>query len=210
MPTQSWSQLKPHLQRLTKDELVQILRDLYRLNADNKVFLATRFLATTGAEMAEPYRKIIRQVFNPDRGEPSLQLGAARKALNDFKKACADPLAVIDFMLYYVEQGVICTNTYGDIHAAFYDSLLSVFDNAMDALARIDDMDARERFRPRINNIIRDTAGMGWGFHDGLLEGAGAFLDEEWVYFGMSSFSSASTSGSERTGESVTPFGECK
>ena len=50
MSTQSahpWSHLKPHLQRLDKDALVLLLRDLYALNADNKVFLSTRFLATS-------------------------------------------------------------------------------------------------------------------------------------------------------------------
>lgn len=175
-----FTHLKPHLQRLTKDELVQLLRDLYRLNADNKVFLSTRFLATTPEEMAEPYRKVIRQVFNPDRGHPSLKIGVARKALNDFKKACADPIAVIDFMLYYVEQGVICTNNYGDIHAAFYDSLISVFGNAMEEYAKLDDPVVRERFRTRIFKMVRDTADVGWGFHDGLVELAAITLNDEW------------------------------
>jgi hypothetical protein len=92
MPTPTWSHLKPHLQRLEKQELLVLLRELYGLNADNRVFLATRFIPVAPEQMAEPYRKIIRQVFNPDRGHPSLQLSAARKALNDFKKACNDPL----------------------------------------------------------------------------------------------------------------------
>jgi|GEM_PF-1715929 len=116
----SWSRLKPHLDRLDKDALVGLLRDLYALNADNKVFLSTRFLAASPEELSAPYRRIVKQVFNPDRGTPSLRLSAARKALNDFRKACADPLQMLDFMLFYVEQGVICTSTYGDIDAPFY------------------------------------------------------------------------------------------
>ncbi|MBP7964375.1 MAG: hypothetical protein KBG20_13450 [Caldilineaceae bacterium] len=181
MPTQSWSHLKPHLQRLEKEKLVQILGDLYKLNADNKVFLATRFLATTPEEMAEPYRKIIRQVFNPDgRGHPSLQLGVARKALNDFKKACADPVAVIDFMLFYVEQGVLCTNTYGDIDAPFYDSLLSVYVKATDLVEEIDDPEVFEPLHARFLTIIRDTRDIGWSFHDGIVEASMAILEAEW------------------------------
>lgn len=181
MPAQSWSRLKPHIQRLEKDELVQLLRDLYRLNADNKVFLATRFLSATPDEMAEPYRKIVRQVFNPDgRGFPSLQLGTARKALNDFKKACADPVAVIDFMFFYVEQGVICTNTYGDIDAPFYNSLLSVYRSATELFANIDDPAVIELLHPRFLDIIRDTRDIGWGFHDGILEFSAEILEAEW------------------------------
>lgn len=173
MPTQSsptWSHLKPHLQRLDTVALVALLRDMYALNPDNKVFLSTRFLAASPEELAEPYRKIIRQVFNPDRGRPTFKLSTARKALNDFKKACADPLAVIDFMLFYVEQGVICTNTYGDIDEPFYTSLHSVYRSAAELAATTGTPDVIEQFRPRFLDIVRDTGNIGWGFHDALAE----------------------------------------
>jgi hypothetical protein len=149
------------------------------LNADNRLFLTTRLLAATPAEMAEPYRKVIRQVFNPDRGHPSLQLGMARKALNDFKKVCADPLAVIDFMLYYVEQGVVCTNTYGDIDEPFYISLASVYRSAADRTAKTKNSDVIEQFRPRFLAIVWDTDNIGWGFHDELAEIYEEFLPDE-------------------------------
>ncbi len=178
-PSPSWSHLKPHLQRLDKDALVALLRDMYALNADNKIFLSTRFLAASPEELAEPYRKIIRQVFNPDRGHPSLQLGLARKALNDFKKACADPLQVIDFMLFYVEQGIICTNTYGDIDEPFYNSLHSVYHSAAELAATTGAPDVIEQFRPRFLDIVRDTGNIGWGFHDALVETYEEILPDE-------------------------------
>lgn len=87
-PTYTWTHVKAQLRNLEKDDFLRLLHDLYALNADNRLFLTTRLLAGTPAEMVAPYRKAISQVFNPDRGHPSLQLGAARKALNDFKKAC--------------------------------------------------------------------------------------------------------------------------
>ncbi|MDQ1301761.1 MAG: hypothetical protein QG637_1683 [Chloroflexota bacterium] len=169
-PTPSWAKLKSRLSALDKDMLLALLRDLYALNADNKVFLTTRFLAATPEELTAPYRRVVRQVFNPDRGVPSLQLGAARKALNDFRKACADPRQVIDFMLFYVEQGVICTNSYGDIDAPFYDSLLAAYRNAAQLVAGIKDPDLIEPFQPRFQKIISNTRNIGWGFHDGLID----------------------------------------
>lgn len=183
MPTQpspAWSRLKSHLQRLDKDALLALLRDLYALNADNKVFLATRFLAASASpeELAAPYRKIVKQVFNPDRGTPSFRLSAARKALNDFKKACADPLQVLDFMLFYVEEGVICTNTYGDIDAPFYDGLLSVYQDAAELVDKMAAPMVIEQFRPRFADIVRDTGNIGWGFHDGLSDLYWEFLPE--------------------------------
>ncbi len=173
MPTQpspSWSKLKSRLSALDKDALLALLRDLYALNADNKVFLTTRFLAATPEELAAPYRRVVRQVFNPARGAPSLQLAAARKALNDFKKACADPAAVVEFILFYVEQGVICTNNYGDIDAPFYDGLLSAYQDAAELASKLADSALIEQFRPRFAKIVRHTGNIGWGFHDGLEE----------------------------------------
>jgi hypothetical protein len=181
MPTQpapSWSKLKSRLSALDKGALLALLRDLYALNADNKVFLTTRFLAATSEELAAPYRRIVRQVFNPDRGMPSLQLAVARKALNDFRKACADPRQIIDFMLFYVEQGVICTNSYGDIDAPFYESLLSVYNNAAELASKLADPTMIEQFRSRFAQIVQDTGNIGWGFHDGLGDVYWTFLPE--------------------------------
>ncbi len=169
-PTHAWSQVKIHIINLENEELILLVRGLHALNADNKVFLATRLLATTPAEMAEPYRKVIRQVFNPNRELPSLQLSAARKALNDFKKACADPVAVVDLMLFYVEQGVICTNNYGDIDEPFYNSLASIYRNAAELAGRVADLTVIDQFEPRFAGIVSDTSGIGWGFHDELQE----------------------------------------
>ncbi|MFZ1597720.1 MAG: hypothetical protein WAW26_17880 [Anaerolineae bacterium] len=179
-PTYTWTHVNARLRNLEKDDFLRLLHDLYALNADNRLFLTTRLLAGTPAEMVAPYRKAISQVFNPDRGHPSLQLGAARKALNDFKKACQDRLLVIDFMLFYVEQGVVCTRTYGDIDAPFYNSLLSVYRSAAELVSEINDPAQIEAFKPRFQAIIRDTREIGWGFHDGLIDIYTNVLPTDW------------------------------
>lgn len=56
-PSQSWSHLKTHLQRLDKEALLLLLRDLYALNADSKVFLSGHFLVATPEELMAPYRR---------------------------------------------------------------------------------------------------------------------------------------------------------
>lgn len=176
----TWSHLKPHLQRLERAELLALLRELYALNADNKVFLSTRLLSGTPDEIAEPYRQIIRQVFNPDRGLPSLRLSVARKALNDFKKASRDPLLTIDLMLFYVEQGVICTNTYGDINESFYRSLVSAYHSAAQLAMEIKDPDLVDALQPRFQEIVGDTQNMGWGFHEALIDVYTGVLPTYW------------------------------
>jgi hypothetical protein len=106
MPTNpSWSRIRNHLLTLNRDDLLKVIQDLYKLNNDNKVFLNSHLGMGDPETLVQPYRKTIKQVFNPDRGFPSLSLRSARKALNDFKKASANPEAIVDMMLYYVEQG---------------------------------------------------------------------------------------------------------
>lgn len=168
--TPGWKDVRAELSQLPKEGLVALLHQLYGLNADNKVFLATKLGMLTSEEMVEPYRNIIRAEFNPTRGFPPLRLRTARKAVNDFKKASSDPSAVVDLMLYYVEQGVICTNNYGDIDEAFYNSHESMFAAAMDLLNAVDEPELYEQFRSRAEQILYKTRHIGWGFHDALTD----------------------------------------
>lgn len=77
-------------------------------------------------------------------------------------------MAVVDLMIFYVEQGVICTNKYGDIDENFYSSLESVYADAVTPLRRLDNPDLIEHFRPRLERIVHDTSRIGWGFHEEL------------------------------------------
>jgi hypothetical protein len=162
----SWSRIKSHFLTLSKDELLKVIQDLYQLNNDNKVFINSHLGLGDSETLAQPYRKVIKQVFNPDRGFPSLSLQAARKALNDFKKASASPEAIVDMMIFYVEQGVVCTLNYGDINEAFYSSLERLFEDAITLLNKKGNPEMAEAFRPRIERILADTSVIGWGFHD--------------------------------------------
>ena len=166
----TWSQIKKQLANLEAKELLDIIGDLYKLNQANKVFLISRLGPGNVEELTEPYRRAIKREFNPDRGYPRINVGAARKALNDFKKSSADPVAVADLMIFYVEQGVICTNNYGDIDERFYSSLESVYADAVALLRQLGSHELIEQFRPRLKRIMSDTSGIGWGFHDELTD----------------------------------------
>lgn len=166
----TWTTIKRALVDLDQAALIELVRDLYQLNSDNKVFLSSRLTSVDVQTLAEPYRKVIRDQFNPARGFPKLNLRAARKALNDFKKACCDAAAVADLLIYYVEQGVICTNKYGDIEESFYNSLESVYSEAIDVIIKQDDAALAEQFYPRMRRIVHNTSNIGWGFHDYLAD----------------------------------------
>ncbi len=168
LPT--WSEIKRTLAELDQRALLALVGELYKLNNDNKVFLTSRFTEVDPQTLAEPYRKTIREQFNPARGFPKLNLRAARKAVNDFKKSCSDPAAIADLMLYHVEQGVICTQTYGDIDEKFYASVESVYAEAIRVIVESGNPELADHLRSRAQNIVRNTRDMGWGFHDALVE----------------------------------------
>lgn len=170
MPTKppTWTEIRQALSSYEKPELLGLIQELYKLNADNKVFLTSRLMEVDLDALAEPYRKTIQAEFNPPRGFPRLNLRAARKAINDFKKACHDPTAIADLMIFYVEQGVICTNNYGDISEGFYSSLESVYAEAIKVITQTGDPMVIESFRPRLRRIVRNTSSIGWGFPDEL------------------------------------------
>jgi hypothetical protein len=73
-------------------------------------------------------------------------------------------------MLFYVEEGVVCTRTYGDIDAPFYNSLLSVYRSAAELTSNLKDPHLIDSFEHRFQEIIRDTPMIGWGFHEGLID----------------------------------------
>jgi hypothetical protein len=168
--TPTWSHVKGKLAALDKDDLLKLIRDLYRLNADNKIYLLTNLEMRVSSALVERYRRAIRREFNPDRGFPRLDIGNARKQLDDFKKACADLRSVVDLVVYYIEQGVACTKQYGDIDERFYDSLESAFSEAIGMLRESGNPALIDEFHPRLEDIVYETSGMGWGFHDYLWE----------------------------------------
>ena len=93
-PTYTWTHVKAQLKDLQKDDFLLLLHDLYALNADNRLFLTTRLLAGTPAEMVAPYRKAISQVFNPmaaARSSPVLR-GAPRR--NILTSRCAGAILI--------------------------------------------------------------------------------------------------------------------
>ena len=101
-----WSQIKEKLSSLDKSGLSDLVRDLFKASADNRAFLAARFLEHgVGGVALEEYRRRIIEQFYPKRGFGKLKLSEARKAIRDYLKATADLTGTLELMLAYVETG---------------------------------------------------------------------------------------------------------
>ena len=159
--------IKKYLQTLTKEQLIGQIIELHQKYKDVKTYYEY-FIDPNNNNVAEKYKLIIRNEFYPKKnsvGNPKLSV--AKKAVNDFKKLSPPPEALIDTMLYYVENGVGFTNDYGDMYEAYYTSMESMFEAACKL---VNEYGLKAIFEKRCATIVKATEDFGWGFYDALSE----------------------------------------
>lgn len=116
--------LKKQLKEYEKKELIQLISDLYKNSKAAQAFLSVRFLGEEAVdELFNQALKKIKNEFFPEEGFGKLRLSEAKKAISEFKKLTNDEFKTAELMVFYVEQGIDFTNTYGDIDENFYSSM---------------------------------------------------------------------------------------
>ncbi len=157
--------IKKELKKLDKDEIINLVEDLYKKNKSVREFFDFYVSPDEGA-LFNKYHDKIYEAFFPKRGfKYSLKDG--KMAITEFKKFGGSPNLVADLMLFYVETGVEFTIMYGDINESFYKSIETTFVNSLTLMQKENVLDA---FEKRVDKIIEKTSGMGWGFHDYLVQ----------------------------------------
>jgi hypothetical protein len=155
--------IKKELKKLDKDNLIDLISDLYKNNKSVKEFLD--FYANPDErELFNKYRVKVFEAFYPKRGY-GFKLKDGKQAISDFKKIGASPNLLADLMLFYVETGVIFTNEFGDINEGFYSSIETTYEAALTLMKKENLLD---EFAVRAGKVVSDTSGIGWGFHDSL------------------------------------------
>lgn len=145
----------------------KLVLDLCELNNDNRVFVEARLAVSD--PLAEYKRRIDDALYPDIFSNKSLRVGAARKAVAEYKKATGNPSGVLELMIYYVECGTAFTAEYGDVDEQFYDSLESMYDRFLIALEKTSPA-TKAAFRERAEGVVRRTEGIGWGFYDYLAD----------------------------------------
>lgn len=154
---------------LGKKSQAELIEDIVSLSSKHdavREYFAAQMGLPPQADVLDKYKAIITREFS-GRGYHVPRLSIARKAVTDYKKIAQSPMPVLDLMLHYVESGVGFTNRFGDIDEPFYNSLESMFSQAMKL---IEQYQLHSHFQPRCQQLVRDTRHMGWGFHDALAE----------------------------------------
>lgn len=173
-----WSLIRQQMKDWSRPALLALIKDLHDASATNRDFLRARFQAEdAGGEALEKYRARIVEQFFPRRGFGKLKLAEARKAIRAYRKATGNIAGTIDLMLTYVENGTDFTSQFGDINAAYYNSLESVM-NEMSQLLCQQGAELYPGFRERIRHLESHAELLGWGYGDYLREQV-RFLENE-------------------------------
>ena len=122
----SKAQLKKYLLRLTKEQVIDVVLELYEARKEVKEYLDFYVNPNDDAKLEE-YKKIIYNEFYPNRGEPKCRFSICRKAVSDFKKLKPHPACIADLMLFYIETGVSFTVEDGDMWDQYYIALENNF-----------------------------------------------------------------------------------
>jgi hypothetical protein len=168
MPKQTLSAVKSAVIKLSHDELLSLVAELYRLSKQNQAFLHARFADAEAA--MDDCKVVVADCLYPDvqRNRP-LQVAKAKKVVADFCKAVANPIAQADLMLVFLEQGNAFTVEYGDVDASFYNALLTMATRAAETICVLP-QELQQPFRDRLAEIVRSSSGVGWGYHDELAQ----------------------------------------
>lgn len=156
--------LKKELQKLSKEQLIEQILDLYEKNKAVKEFYDFYLNPRNEKELAEKYKKLIRKEFNlvsPERA--GLKYSVAKRAISDYKNLQPSPESLADVMLTLPECACEFTYEYGDMEEAFYNG---VYNNFVVALKFIVKNDLQEAFQFRVEQCVKWASVCGYGFAD--------------------------------------------
>jgi len=169
----SWKDIKPVLSGFSSPQLLGLVQDLYRLNAENVSFMHARFLSDgTKKDHLAPYMTRIQRAISPKQPwKQDIKLAEGRKAISEFKKANGNIRDTLTLMIYYVKCGNDFSLEFGDIDEGFYDSLSSMFSSVAQTLMKQQDQELFAEFLPSLKaEIDRVDDQIGWGYPDELSE----------------------------------------
>ncbi|MCP4110662.1 MAG: hypothetical protein GY749_34920 [Desulfobacteraceae bacterium] len=163
-----WNDIEKKLNKYEKKQLIDLLSDLYQLSSTNKIFLNTRFSA--GDDPLVSYKRIIQKAIHPylEDNEP-LEMEIADDAIRQYCKATDNPIGEAELRIFYMESGNNFTLSYGDIDEDFYESLLEMYEYAIETVLKLS-VQEQNTFRARLHKIMKSASGIGWGYYDGLCD----------------------------------------
>ncbi len=167
--TSAWVKVKFKLEKESHKNLLKMIKALYDRSENNRNFIKASIFE--GQVTTKTYKRIIADAIYLDTNDRNdeIEFSIARKAISDFKKANGNAKCVLDLMIYYIEVGTeqakgICID-----YCEYYNSLESMFNSIIKRLIGKDKKHA-DSFRPRLENIIKNSKNAGYGYEETIQE----------------------------------------
>ena len=158
--------LKNFLEELNEQELREELIRLYRKFSIIKEYYQLE-LSTDSTPVVDDYKNKIRRYYFPtNRIIKRPKATKMRELISQFKKVAPFTFDVIDLLLYQVETMIAFTKERGYVSKGFYLTLVSRY---KEALQLIEQEEAKDNFRERSQNIVKEATFIHWGPHKELV-----------------------------------------
>ncbi len=161
----SKAKLKKLLLTMQKDEIIEVILELYSARKEAKEYLDF-YVEPNEKEKLQEYKHIIQQEFYPSgRREPKFRFSVCRKVISDFKKLKPSAEALAELMVFYMENACKVTHDYGDLWEQYYDTVEGNFDKT---LKFIKANNLWDKFDSRLQKCVYWASDSGWGFCDSI------------------------------------------
>jgi hypothetical protein len=162
----TWTEVKAKLADFDRPGLLALIRDLYAAHKDNRTFLHARF--GLGQDVLAPYKEALDRWLWPDvlRNQDASVM-KAKLAISSYRKAVGDPAGLAELMVFYCERAVGFCSDIGYQDDAYFDALLSIFEQALKTIARLSASD-RNALIARLDRVRPISHDFGYGVGDAM------------------------------------------
>ena len=160
----SKTELKKHLQSLSKEQVIEQILELYGNCKPAKGYFEY-LLHPDEQGLFEKYMAIIINEFYPkgNRFNPALRFSVAKKAIADFRALKPSIALLADLLVTLPETACQFTNEYGDMPEQYYDSTVTNYETALKFLQQ---NNLLAGFKLRCQDCVKYAEPCGYGFAD--------------------------------------------
>jgi hypothetical protein len=159
--------LKKELQKLTQEQLIEQILELYQTNKSVKEYYEFYLNPLNEKDLFEKYKAIIVQEFYP-KGKypnPKMRFSVCKKAIADFRALKPSTELLAELMVVFAEMACEFTYEFGDMWEQYY---ISAANNYEAALKFLQKNNMLEIFQLRAKQCLKWANECGWGFGDDI------------------------------------------
>jgi hypothetical protein len=161
-----WTDVKAKLADFDRLGLLGLIQDLYAAHQDNRTFLHARF--GLGRDVLAPYKEALDRWLWPDvLRKQDTSVVQAKQAIASYRKAVGEPAGLVELMVFYCEHAAGFCNDIGYQDDGYFDALVSMFQQALKAIARLPTSD-RNALMARLDRVRVISHNFGYGVGDNM------------------------------------------